>query len=56
MIPIKDNIPTDRLPYVTIGLILANLVVYVVATAHGGSLISGPMPTRWPSMGRRPTR
>jgi membrane associated rhomboid family serine protease len=42
MIPIKDNIPTDRLPFVTIGLILSNVVVYLLAVAHGGSLISGP--------------
>jgi membrane associated rhomboid family serine protease len=42
MIPIKDNIPTDRLPSATVGLILANVVVYVLAILHGGSLISGP--------------
>jgi membrane associated rhomboid family serine protease len=42
MIPIKDNIPTDRLPVVTIGLILANVIVYLLAVASGGSLISGP--------------
>ncbi|HYZ82295.1 MAG TPA: rhomboid family intramembrane serine protease [Solirubrobacteraceae bacterium] len=42
MIPIKDNIPTDRLPFVTIGLILANVIVYLLAVASGGSLISGP--------------
>lgn len=42
MIPIKDNIPTDRLPFVTIGLILSNVIVYLLAVAHGGSLISGP--------------
>ena len=42
MIPIKDNIPTDRFPLVTVALILANIVVYVLATGHGGSLISGP--------------
>jgi membrane associated rhomboid family serine protease len=42
LIPIKDNIPTDRFPLVTAALILANIVVYVVATRHGGSLISGP--------------
>jgi membrane associated rhomboid family serine protease len=42
LIPIKDNIPTDRFPVVTVCLILANVVVYVLATAHGGSLISGP--------------
>jgi membrane associated rhomboid family serine protease len=42
LFPIKDNIPTDRFPFVTVGLILANVIVYVLATAHGGSLISGP--------------
>jgi membrane associated rhomboid family serine protease len=42
VIPLKDNIPTDRFPFVTVGLILANIVVYVLAIRHGGSLISGP--------------
>ena len=42
MIPIKDNIPTERFPFVTLGLIIANFVVYILATSHGGSLISGP--------------
>jgi membrane associated rhomboid family serine protease len=42
LIPIKDNIPTDRFPLVTVALILANIVVYVLASSHGGSLISGP--------------
>ncbi len=42
MIPIKDNIPTDRFPLVTVALILANVVVYLLAIRHGGSLIAGP--------------
>jgi membrane associated rhomboid family serine protease len=42
VIPIKDNIPTDRFALVTFLLILANVVVYVLAVRHGGSLISGP--------------
>jgi membrane associated rhomboid family serine protease len=42
MIPIKDNIPTDRFPLVTVLLILGNVVAYVLAVGHGGSLISGP--------------
>ena len=42
MIPIKDNIPTDRFPIVTFALILANVIVYVLAIRHGGSLIGGP--------------
>ena len=42
MIPIKDNIPTDRFPIVTVSLILANVIVYLLAVHHGGALISGP--------------
>jgi membrane associated rhomboid family serine protease len=42
VIPLKDNIPTDRFPFVTVALILANVVVYLLAIGHGGSLISGP--------------
>jgi membrane associated rhomboid family serine protease len=42
VIPIKDNIPTDRFPVVTALLILANIVVYLLAVSHGGSLWSGP--------------
>jgi membrane associated rhomboid family serine protease len=40
--PIKDNIPTDRFPFVTVALIVANVVVYLLAIRHGGSLFSGP--------------
>ncbi len=42
MIPIKDNIPTDRFPLVTVALIVANVIVYLLSIRHGGSLISGP--------------
>ncbi len=42
MIPIKDNVPTDTFPWVTIALILVNVVVYILSVRHGGSLISGP--------------
>jgi membrane associated rhomboid family serine protease len=42
VIPVKANIATDGFPAVTVGLIVANVVMYIVATAHGGSLISGP--------------
>jgi membrane associated rhomboid family serine protease len=44
VIPLKDNIPTNRFPFVTAALILANIVVYLLAIRHGGSLISGPAP------------
>ena len=42
MIPLKDNIPTDGFPLVTLGLVLANVVVYILVIRHGGSIISGP--------------
>jgi membrane associated rhomboid family serine protease len=42
VIPIKDNIPTDRFPFVTLALIVINFVVYYLAIRHGGSFISGP--------------
>jgi len=44
VIPLKDNIPTDRFPFVTFALIVANVIVYILAVRHGGSLISGPTP------------
>lgn len=42
MIPLKDNIPTNQFPFVTFGLILVNVVVYLLAIRHGGNIISGP--------------
>jgi membrane associated rhomboid family serine protease len=42
VIPIKDNIRSGRFPFVTLGLIAANFVVYFLAIQHGGSFISGP--------------
>jgi membrane associated rhomboid family serine protease len=42
VIPIKDNIPTARFPFVTLGLIVANFVVYFLAVSQGGSVIAGP--------------
>jgi membrane associated rhomboid family serine protease len=42
VIPIKDNIPTDRFPFVTLGLIIVNFVAYILAIRHGGSFLSGP--------------
>jgi rhomboid family protein len=42
VIPLKDNIPTDRFPVVTLSLIIANIVVYLLAIRHGGSFFGGP--------------
>jgi rhomboid family protein len=42
MIPLKDNIPNNRFPFVTVTLILINVVAYLLAIRHGGSLWGGP--------------
>jgi membrane associated rhomboid family serine protease len=42
LIPFKDNIPTDNFPVVTVALIVANAVAYLVAISHGGSFFGGP--------------
>jgi membrane associated rhomboid family serine protease len=42
VIPIKDNMPTDRFPVVTLTLIIVNVIAYLLAIRHGGSIWSGP--------------
>ena len=42
MFPLKDNIPTDRTPWVTIALIVANVVVFLLQLRGGGSILEGP--------------
>lgn len=42
MIPIKDNIATDRFPFVTLTLIVINVLAYYLAVRHGGSFFGGP--------------
>lgn len=41
MFPLKDNIPTDRTPYVTIALIAINVLVYFLLQSKSG-ILSGP--------------
>jgi membrane associated rhomboid family serine protease len=41
--PLKDNIPTDRTPFLTIALIVVNVVVYFVL--QKGGILSGPSDT-----------
>ncbi|HVF76821.1 MAG TPA: rhomboid family intramembrane serine protease [Solirubrobacteraceae bacterium] len=40
MFPLKDNIPTDRTPYVTIAFIVINVLAYFVL--QRGGILSGP--------------
>jgi membrane associated rhomboid family serine protease len=42
MFPLKDNIRKDHFPLITVVLIAINVVAYLLAIRHGGSLISGP--------------
>jgi len=42
VIPLKDNIRLAHVPIITIALVLANIVAYLLASSHGGSIISGP--------------
>jgi membrane associated rhomboid family serine protease len=42
MIPFKDDIRLARTPVITMAVVVANVVAYVFAAAHGGSLIGGP--------------
>jgi membrane associated rhomboid family serine protease len=54
VIPLKDNIPTNRFPFVTATLILINVVVYLLAVRHGGSIVSGPNPVQEVKFGAIP--
>jgi membrane associated rhomboid family serine protease len=42
MIPLRDNLRLGRAPLVTIALVVANVVAYVLATRHGWELFTGP--------------
>jgi rhomboid family protein len=42
LFPIKDNIPLERFPIVTVALVLANVVAYLLSIRHGGSFFGGP--------------
>lgn len=42
MIPLRDNTPLARFPLVTALLLAANVIAYLLAVRHGGSLLGGP--------------
>ncbi len=42
MLPVTDNLRLNRFPVVTACLIAANVLVYLLAVRHGGSLLGGP--------------
>ncbi len=42
MFPLKDNIPKDSFPLITVVLVAINVIVYLLAIKPGGSFIGGP--------------
>ncbi len=42
MIPLRDSIRLARWPIVTIALIAANVIAYLLSIANGGSILGGP--------------
>ena len=48
MFPLKDNIPTDRFPFVTVALIVANVIVYFLFQDGGLGLPNGGQAGDWP--------
>src|SRR3979411_2705821 len=45
MLPRKDNIPNERFPFVTVALILINVVAYLISIRNGGGILGGPSPS-----------
>jgi membrane associated rhomboid family serine protease len=42
MVPLKDNIPNERFPLVTVALVVLNVIAYLVSIRHGGGVLGGP--------------
>jgi membrane associated rhomboid family serine protease len=42
VIPLKDNIPNEHFPLVTVVLIAINVIAYLISIRHGGSFFGGP--------------
>ena len=42
MFPLKDNIPNEHFPLVTVALVAINVIAYLLSIRHGGSLLGGP--------------
>jgi len=45
LIPLRDSIRLARLPVVTVALIAANVLAYLLSLRGGGSLLDGPTPS-----------
>jgi rhomboid family protein len=40
--PLKDNIPNEHFPIVTVALVVINVIAYLLSIRHGGNLLTGP--------------
>jgi membrane associated rhomboid family serine protease len=45
MFPLKDNIPNESFPFITVALIVLNVLAYLISIRHGGGLFGGPADT-----------
>jgi membrane associated rhomboid family serine protease len=54
MFPLKDNIPNERFPIVTVALIVINVLAYLLSIRHGGGLFGGPADTTTAHFGAIP--
>ncbi|HST55937.1 MAG TPA: rhomboid family intramembrane serine protease [Solirubrobacteraceae bacterium] len=45
MFPLKDNIPNERFPLITVALLALNVIAYLVSLRGGGSFFGGPADT-----------
>jgi membrane associated rhomboid family serine protease len=45
MIPLKDNIPNERFPLITVAIVVINVLAYLLSIRHGGNILKGPSET-----------
>jgi membrane associated rhomboid family serine protease len=54
LIPLRDSVRLTRWPLITIALIAANVIAYLLSIANGGSIINGPIDSTIVSYGAIP--
>jgi membrane associated rhomboid family serine protease len=54
LIPLRDSVRLTRLPLITIALIAANVIAYLLSVSNGGSIVNGPTDSTIVSYGAIP--
>jgi membrane associated rhomboid family serine protease len=54
LIPLRDSVKLTRWPLVTVALIAANVIAYLLSVRHGGSIVDGPTSTTFVAYGAIP--